>query len=69
MDVVGGVLLRSGQECKVLTGIDDHSRFVVCTPPTSPRRYAGNAAGPCLDPPRTPAQPLMTRPGDTYRRL
>jgi transposase InsO family protein len=30
MDVVGGVLLADGAECKVLTGIDDHSRFVVC---------------------------------------
>lgn len=30
MDVVGGVLLAGGQEAKVLTGIDDHSRFVVC---------------------------------------
>jgi len=30
MDVVGGVLLSSGLECKVLTGIDDHSRFIVC---------------------------------------
>ena len=30
MDVVGGVLLAGGAECKVLTGIDDHSRFVVC---------------------------------------
>src|SRR6266498_302450 len=30
MDVVGGVLLDDGSECKVLTGIDDHSRFVVC---------------------------------------
>jgi transposase InsO family protein len=30
MDVVGGVLLSSGAECKVLTGIDDHSRFIVC---------------------------------------
>ena len=31
MDVVGGVLLADGTECKVLTGIDDHSRFVVCS--------------------------------------
>jgi hypothetical protein len=31
MDVVGGVLLADGSECKVLTGIDDHSRFVVCS--------------------------------------
>jgi len=30
MDVVGGVLLADGTSCKVLTGIDDHSRFVVC---------------------------------------
>src|SRR5207244_5435055 len=30
MDVVGGVLLADGQQCKVLTGLDDHSRFAVC---------------------------------------
>jgi transposase InsO family protein len=30
MDVVGGVLLAEGTSCKILTGIDDHSRFVVC---------------------------------------
>jgi transposase InsO family protein len=30
MDVVGGVLLADGTQCKILTGIDDHSRFVVC---------------------------------------
>ena len=30
MDVVGGVLLGDGREAKILTGIDDHSRFVVC---------------------------------------
>ena len=30
MDIVGGVLLEDGTECKVLTGIDDHSRFCVC---------------------------------------
>jgi transposase InsO family protein len=30
LDVVGGVLLADGRSCKVLTGIDDHSRFVVC---------------------------------------
>jgi transposase InsO family protein len=29
LDVVGGVLLADGTECKVLTGIDDHSRYVV----------------------------------------
>jgi transposase InsO family protein len=30
MDIVGGVLLADGTECKVVTGIDDHSRFLVC---------------------------------------
>jgi transposase InsO family protein len=30
MDVVGGVLLEDGTEGKVLTGVDDHSRFCVC---------------------------------------
>ena len=31
MDVVGGVLLEDGPECKVLTGVDDHSRCCVCS--------------------------------------
>jgi hypothetical protein len=30
MDVVGGFLLADGSHAKALTGIDDHSRFVVC---------------------------------------
>jgi Integrase core domain len=30
MDVVGGVVLSDGREAKILTGVDDHSRFVVC---------------------------------------
>ena len=30
MDVVGGVLLDDGTECKILTGVDDHSRYCVC---------------------------------------
>jgi len=29
MDIVGGILLADGREVKVVTGIDDHSRFVV----------------------------------------
>lgn len=29
LDLVGGVFLAGGRECKMLTGIDDHSRFVV----------------------------------------
>jgi transposase InsO family protein len=30
LDLVGGVYLADGRECKMLSGIDDHSRFVVC---------------------------------------
>ena len=30
MDVVGGVCLAEGVEAKIVSGIDDHSRFVVC---------------------------------------
>ena len=30
MDVVGGVLIEDGTEAKILTGVDDHSRFCVC---------------------------------------
>lgn len=29
LDLVGGIYLADGRECKLLTGIDDHSRFVV----------------------------------------
>ncbi|GAA3399339.1 IS481 family transposase [Cryptosporangium minutisporangium] len=29
LDLVGGIRLASGRECKMVTGIDDHSRFVV----------------------------------------
>lgn len=30
MDVMGGVRLEGGRECKIVTGIDDHSRYCVC---------------------------------------
>jgi transposase InsO family protein len=30
MDVMGRVFLSGGEEVKVVTGIDDHSRFIVC---------------------------------------
>ncbi|EST37653.1 hypothetical protein N566_11835 [Streptomycetaceae bacterium MP113-05] len=29
LDIMGGVFLASGRECKLVTGIDDHSRFIV----------------------------------------
>ena len=30
LDLAGGIYLADGRECKLLSGIDDHSRFVVC---------------------------------------
>ncbi len=29
MDIMGGVMLKSGAELKIITGLDDHSRFCV----------------------------------------
>jgi transposase InsO family protein len=29
LDLVGGIYLADGRECKILSGIDDHSRFIV----------------------------------------
>ena len=30
MDVMGRVFLADGLEVKIVTGIDDHARFIVC---------------------------------------
>src|SRR5690348_12249465 len=30
LNLVGEIYLVGGRECKILSGIDDHSRFVVC---------------------------------------
>ena len=40
MDVMGRVHLADGQEVKVVTGIDDHSRFIVCGRSSSPASTA-----------------------------
>jgi len=44
MDIVGGVRLVDGSEAKVVSGLDDHSRFVV-----SQRVVARATAGPACD--------------------
>jgi transposase InsO family protein len=45
LDVMGGVFLADGRECKLATGIDDHSRFVViATVVTEPSARAVCAA-------------------------
>ena len=41
MDVMGGVLLDDGTELKVLTGIDDHSRFCVAAGLVTARSPSG----------------------------
>jgi transposase InsO family protein len=44
LDIVGGVFLTDGTECKVVTGVDDHSRF--CVMATVVPRATGRAV--CL---------------------
>jgi hypothetical protein len=44
MDIVGGVLLADGSEAKIVTGLDDHSRF--CVMATVVARASGRAV--CL---------------------
>jgi hypothetical protein len=44
MDIVGGVMLADGTEAKVVTGVDDHSRFAVIAKVV--RRATGQAV--CL---------------------
>lgn len=44
IDIVGGVFLTDGTECKVVTGVDDHSRF--CVMATVVPRATGRAV--CL---------------------
>jgi transposase InsO family protein len=44
MDIVGGIVLADGGEAKVVTGVDDHSRF--CVIATVVRRATGRAV--CL---------------------
>jgi transposase len=50
MDVMGGVILSDGTELKVVTGVDDHSRFCVAAGlvrrPTSKARVRGVLRGP-----------------------
>jgi hypothetical protein len=41
MDVVGGVLFENSTECKIVTGIDDHSRFMVVALRTLQRNLVG----------------------------
>ena len=45
MDVMGRVHLADGRECKVVTGIDDHSRFVVCAKVVAPGDGAAGVRG------------------------
>jgi hypothetical protein len=40
LDLVDGIYLAEGRECKMLTGIDDHSRFIVAAVLAVPPRRA-----------------------------
>jgi transposase len=48
IDIVGGLMLADGTECKVVTGVDDHSRF--CVMAAVVPRASGRAV--CLPSPR-----------------
>jgi len=48
MDVVGGVRLVDGSDAKIVSGIDDHSRFVVSA------KVVGRRPGRCATPWRRP---------------
>jgi hypothetical protein len=65
MDLVGGVPLADGRECKMVTDIDDHSRFVVKAAAVDSRSRICSR-GPRLhgrmQPPRRTER---VRPGDT----
>jgi hypothetical protein len=56
MDVMGRVHLTDGQEVKIVTGIDDHSRFVICAKVVlratgrSARRWPRRCAGTAFPP-------------------
>ncbi len=45
MDVVGGFVLADGRRAKVLTGVDDHSRFCVSAYVWSVRLLSGSVTG------------------------
>jgi hypothetical protein len=53
LDLVGGIYLADGRECKMLTGIDDHSR-IRCGPTwevvgTDRHASEGGGAGPTIN--------------------
>ena len=46
MDVMGGVGLEDGAELKVVTGVDDHSRFCVAAGLVQQGHVQGGVRGP-----------------------
>jgi hypothetical protein len=64
MDIVGGIMLTSGSEVKVVTGVDDHSRYAVIA--TVVPRVTGRAVCVALvdrgDPGFGPTAPGPERP-------
>jgi len=74
MDIVGGVILAGGREAKIVTGVDDHSRFCVSahvgpgpppSPPVTPWRWPCAAtACPTRSSLTTARSPLWTGAGE-----
>ena len=61
MDVMGGVRLADGRELKLVSGIDDHSRFCV----SAQARLAGHRAAGLRGAPRGP-RPLRRPRADPH---
>ncbi len=47
MDVLGGVELEDGTEAKVVTGVDDHTRYLRGRRPHHQGHLQGGLPGPC----------------------
>jgi hypothetical protein len=60
MDVMGGVHLSDGSEVRVVTGIDDHSRFVVCAQVVA-RATAGPVCAALQQVKEVPGPPVRSR--------
>jgi hypothetical protein len=71
MDVMGRVFLSGGQEVKVVTGIDDHSRFIICATvavAATARPVCGALMAALVRPTADPASRRAPAPGPDARR-
>ena len=65
MDIVGGIVLADGGECKMVTGIDDHSRFMVIAKVVQRATARAASASTTSATPDTRSRPVRARPSRT----